>query len=327
MRKLKIGILGTANIAKKAVIPTLLDLSSHFEIVGVGGRNLQKTKEFCELFDIAAFKSYEELIQNPVVQAVYIPLPNSLHFEWVMKALDQGLHVMCEKSLGCSFEEVEIMTNKAREKKLLLMEHFQFRFHKQLEYIQNSMCEIGEIRTIRTAFGIPPFGDENNIRYNKSLGGGALLDNGAYPVKIAQVLMSDSIKVETCHLNNEQFDVDVWGNLSITDSKTGVCLQAAFGFDHIYSCNLEIIGSKGRIYTDRIYTAPPNHKPSIVLEKQIGYNIEKEHVILPKDDHFKNIWMYFYDMITTKKSFESEYIQNLHQSRLIDQAKFTSNGK
>lgn len=320
MPKIKIGILGTANIAKKAVIPTLLDLSNYFEIVGVGGRNLQRTKEFCESFDITSFKSYEELIQNPAIQAVYIPLPNAFHFEWVIKALDRGLHVMCEKSLGCNYEEVQIMVNKAREKKLLLMEHFQFRFHKQVEYIQSRLHEIGEIRTIRSTFGIPPFGDENNIRYNKALGGGALLDNGAYPIKIAQVLMSESINVEACQLNSELFDVDIWGNLSIKDSKTGVCLQAAFGFDHVYSCNLELMGSKGRIYTDRIYTAPPNHKANIMLEKQVGHNIEKEQVTLPEDDHFKNIWMYFHDMITTQKSFEVEYNQNLNQSKLIDQA-------
>lgn len=327
MPKIKIGVLGTANIAKKAVIPTLLDLSNHFEIVGVGGRNLQKTKEFCESFDITSFKSYEELIQNPAIQAVYIPLPNALHFEWVIKALERGLHVMCEKSLGCNFEEVQIMVNKAREKKLLLMEHFQFRFHKQVEYIQSRLHEIGEIRTIRTTFGIPPFANENNIRYNKALGGGALLDNGSYPIKIAQVLMSDSIDVEACQLNSEQFDVDIWGNLSIKDSKTGVCLQAAFGFDHVYSCNLEIVGSKGRVYTDRVYTAPPSHRANITLEKQIGYNIEKEQITLPKDNHFKNIWTYFHDMITSQKSFEFEYIQNLNQAKLIDQAKFKSNAK
>ena len=327
MEKIKIGILGTANIARKAVVPTLLDLSTHFEIVGVGGRNLQKTKEFCQSFGVSAFKSYEELIQSPEIQAVYIPLPNALHFEWVTKALDRGLHVMCEKSLGCNLEEVQIMVNKAREKKLLLMEHFQFRFHKQIEYIQSRLHEIGEIRTIRTTFGIPPFADENNIRYNKALGGGALLDNGAYPIKIAQILMSESIDVEACQLNKEQFDVDIWGSLTITDSKTGTSLQAAFGFDHIYRCTLEVVGSKGRVYTDRIYTAPPSHRSNITLEKQIGYNIEKEQITLPEDDHFKNIWTYFHDMITSQKSFEFEYIQNLSQSKLIKQAISKSNEK
>ena len=327
MGKIKIGILGTANIAKKAVIPTLLKLNNYFEIVGVGGRDLQKTKRFCESFDIAPFESYEDVIQNPVIQAIYIPLPNALHFEWVIKALERGLHVMCEKSLGCNFEEVEIMVSKAREKKVLLMEHFQFRFHKQIEYIQNNISEIGEVRTIRTAFGIPPFGDEKNIRYNKKLGGGALLDNGAYPIKIAQIFMTNSINVETCQLNKEQFEVDIWGNFTIKDSKTGVCLQAAFGFDHIYSCNLEILGSNGRIYTDRIYTAPPNHRSKITLEKQIGYDIKKDQVTLSEDDHFKNIWKYFFDIIKAQKSFEFEYIHNLNQSKLIDQAISRSNGK
>jgi len=327
MRKLNIGILGTAGIAKKAVIPALLNLSEEFNIIGVGGRDLKRTQAFCEPFSIQAFDSYEALINDPKIEAVYIPLPNALHYEWVMKSLDKGLHVMCEKSLGCSQKEFEAMVNKAQEKGLLIMEHFQFRFHNQLTFIKSKIAALGELRTIRSSFCIPPFAYETNIRYQKHLGGGALLDNGAYPIKLAQQLLGNDLVVETASVNNGTHEVDIWGDLSIRDVNSGVSLQAVFGFDHIYRCDLEIIGSQGRLITDRIYTAPANHKPKVWIEKQEGYNIEKVELELPEDNHFKNIWSYFHELITEKRNFEGEYQQNLKQAHLIQQAINLSYGK
>ena len=327
MKKLNIGILGTAAIAKKAVIPMLLNLSEEFNIIGVGGRDLKRTQAYCGPFNIHAFDSYEALINEPMMEAVYIPLPNAMHYEWVIKALNNGLHVMCEKSLGCNQREFEEMVYKAKEQGLLLMEHFQFRFHNQLTFVKSKIRELGELRTIRSSFCIPPFTTENNIRYLKSLGGGALLDNGVYPIKIAQVLLGNDLIVESASVKKGSREVDVWGDLSIRDLNTGVCCQAVFGFDNIYRCDLEIIGSKGRLTTDRVYTAPANHKVKVWLEKQEGYHIEKIEIELLEDDQFKNIWLYFHELITEKRNFEGEYQQNLMQAKLMQQAINISYGK
>lgn len=327
MKKLSIGILGTANIAKKAVIPTLLSLSEEFNLIGVAGRELKRTHAFCESFNIHAFESYEALINEPRMEAVYIPLPNSMHYEWVIRALDNGLHVMCEKTLGCNQKEFEDMVRRAKERGLLLMEHFQFRFHNQLTFIKSRISELGELRAIRSSFCIPPFTDESNIRYQKSLGGGALMDNGVYPIKIAQLLLGNDLVVETASANRGSLEVDVWGDLSIRHVHTGVSFQAVFGFDNIYRCDLEIIGSKGRLITDRIYTAPSNHKAKVWLEKQEGYQIEKKEIELLEDNQFINIWLYFHELITERRSFEGEYENNLMQANLIQQAINISYGK
>ncbi len=319
MAALRIGVLGTANIAKRSVIPTLIGLPDQFQIIGVGGRSLAKTQAYANELGIGAFGSYSALL-DAAPDIVYIPLPNGLHFEWAKEALLRGIHVVCEKSLGCTLNEVEQLTAIARERKLLVVEHFQFRFHRQLEALKTAMQQIGEVRSIRSSFCIPPFGDPNNIRYSRELGGGALLDNGAYITKLAALLLGGSIEVTACQLNNGNLHVDVWGDIHLRSKKTGIGMHGVFGFDHIYRCDVEVIGSSGRITTDRIYTAPATHRSSIHIQKQVGYNAVIHAVVVEPDDHFKNLWMYVHDLLTLTKDFTNEHNQNLLQATLLAEA-------
>ena len=187
MKKLiKIGILGCANIAKRYVIPSIMELSDYFTIIGIASRTKEKAYHFSNKFNIDTFVGYETLLENKNIDAVYIPLPNALHAEWIEKAFDKNLHVLVEKSLATTFHDVKRLNEIALEKNLVLVENFQFRFHKQLSAIKNFLKKgvIGELRSVRSSFGFPPFPDEDNIRYKIELGGGALLDAGAYPVNI-----------------------------------------------------------------------------------------------------------------------------------------------
>jgi predicted dehydrogenase len=327
-KKVRIGILSTASIASKSVIPTLLKLSEFYTLVGVGGRTLSKTEEYCSNFNIKAFDSYDRILHEGNLDAVYIPLPNSMHFEWVMKALDLGLHVMCEKSLACTFEEVKLLVQKANEKDLLLMEHFQFRFHNQIKFISDLVKndEIGEIRCLRSSFGLPPFPDENNIRYDSNLGGGALLDTAAYPIKISQLFLGSNLQIRNATLiTPANYNVDIWGGAQLVNLENSSFSQIAFGFDHSYQNSLEIWGSKGRITTNRIFTAPPNFKVTINLEKQYGYQLINESIELEIDNHFENIWNYFYKAMNDSKLKNIEIQQNLNQARLIHELKEKSN--
>lgn len=318
--KVKIGVLGAAAIAVKAVIPAITELSDSFKLVGVASRSLEKSEKVATLFKTQAFDNYDDLLDKNLIEAVYIPLPNSLHYEWVRKALKNGIHVLVEKSLGCSLNEVEELDEIARANDLALIENFQFRFHNQLHFIKNQLKsgKIGDLRCVRSSFGFPPFPDEDNIRYKSELGGGALLDAGAYPTKIAQIFLGQELKVAASNLSyDERRAVDMWGGAYLKEKLGNLFAEIAFGFDNFYQCSLELWGSKGRIYTNRIFTAPPNYSPEIVIETDSG----KEVIRLEPDHHFKNMLSHFFETINTSEKKHLEYEQNINQARLLEAIK------
>jgi predicted dehydrogenase len=125
MNRIRIGILGSSNIAQKSIIPTIVTLPHIFELVGISSRNIIKLKGITKALGVPAFQGYDTIINQKHIDALYIPLPNALHFEFVEKALKNGIHVLVEKSLGCNFLEVSKLVNLAQKNNLVLMENFQ----------------------------------------------------------------------------------------------------------------------------------------------------------------------------------------------------------
>ena len=206
--------------------------------------------------------------------------------------------------MTCNLKDTEELVEIARNNKLVLIENFQFLHHKQLSVIKDILKEntLGELRCLKSYFGFPPFKDRDNIRYNKTLGGGALLDAGAYPLKISQVILGDDLHVDSSSLfydNNK--GVDIWGSAYLKKQKSKVTSHITFGFDNFYQNSLELWGSEGKLYTNRIFTAPPGFETQIVLEtNQNG----KKIINIPEDDHFKNAFLDFYQKVITKENFK-----------------------
>ena len=325
-KKINIGVLGCANIAKRFMLPAINELEEYFVLTGVASRAEEQANVFANKFSTTAFFDYDSLLNDENIEAAYIPLPNSLHYKWIKKSLQKGKHVLVEKSMACTYDEVVELNNLAQEKQLVLLENFQFRFHSQLKYIKMLVDsgKIGELRNIRSSFGFPPFIDDNNIRYKKELGGGALLDAGAYPLKISQIFLGQDLFVDSASLFEDTHKgVDTWGSACLKQKSGKVTSQIAFGFDHYYQNSIELWGSKGKISTNRIFTAAPGFEPVIELETANG----KEHVKLDSDHHFKNMLLHFYNQIKTKDNVENEYTQNVNQARLIEELKDKANGK
>ena len=323
-KKINIGVIGYAAIAERYVIPTIIELNGLFNLTGVASRSPTTANEFSLRFNKKGVVGYETLLEDESLDAVYIPLPNSLHAEWIEKALARNLHVLVEKSMACNSETVEKLNLYAKSKQLILIENFQFRFHRQLSFIKQVVLEgkIGDLRCLRSSFGFPPFSDKNNIRYQKELGGGALLDAGAYTIKIAQEFLGTKLSVEAADmLIDESLGVDIAGGAFLKQRDGNLFSEIAYGFDHFYQCNLELWGSKGKIYTNRIFTAPPGFATEVVLETNTG----KEMINLPPDHHFKNMLIHFYNMILSKIGMEEEYNQNINQSRLLAELKTKAN--
>ncbi|RZK37037.1 MAG: Gfo/Idh/MocA family oxidoreductase [Pedobacter sp.] len=325
-QKIRIGILSTANIGKRSTIPAILALPDYFELVGIASRNLPAAELVAKEFNCEAFGTYEELLKKDLIDAVYIPLPNSLHHQWVKHALTEGIHVVVEKSLGCNLEEVKELTEIAEKNNLALLENFQFRFHPQLKCIQDQLAsgKIGTLRYIRSSFEFPPFPDQTNIRYQKELSGGALLDAGAYPLKISQLFLGRDISVAASTLRyDNELGVDLGGGAFLKQNEGDLYSEVSFGFDNFYQCSIELFGTKGKISTNRIFSAPPGYSPNIKIE----VSGPAETIELEPSNHFIHMLEHFYQVINSDTIRKDEYLQNVNQSRLIQELYNFANGK
>lgn len=184
------GILGCARIAETALIPGIQG-STNGRVLAIASRQLGKAQDCAARFDIPkAYGGYEDLLDDPGVRSVYLPLPNSLHKEWTIRAAARGIHVLCEKPLACSAAEARDMAEACRQHGVLLMEAFAHRFHPQYAKVREWIREgrIGRIVRLSASMSRSTY-PVDNIRMNRSLGGGAIMDLGCYCINTARYLV------------------------------------------------------------------------------------------------------------------------------------------
>lgn len=313
MTNLKIGVIGCANVAERCMIPAI-KATDGIELIAVSSRTKEKANYFADKFSCAAVVGYADLIDRDDIDAVYIPLPVALHEEWIIKALKRGKHVLAEKSLSVDFSSVKRIIKEAEDHQLLVMEDFMFQYHHQHAFIQKLLAdgEIGETHFFRSSFGFPPRG-KDDIRYDKKLGGGALLDAGGYVVKAAQMFLGSHLTLGGAFLKyDKKLGIDIYGGAILKNDKDQIA-HVSFSFDNYYQCNYEIWGSRGKIMSDRVFTAPPNYSPRIVLEKQD----HKQAFVLKPDNHFINIIREFRRAIL-EKDFSRHWKDALSQANLLE---------
>lgn len=186
---LRIGILGAANIAKQFARD--VGDSPDVRIAAVASRGIEKANAFAETYDIPGrHGSYEALLADPEIEAVYIPLPNTMHAPWCIKAAEQGKHVLCEKPLTLSRREAGAIFDTARRHGIMVLESYPYWFQPQTSAM---MAEIkGPVRYMQASFGFTMSNPVDNIRNNPDLGGGALLDDGSYPLSLIRMVMGEA---------------------------------------------------------------------------------------------------------------------------------------
>ncbi len=209
------GILSTANIGRKAVTPAIQNTPSN-RVVAVASRDGARAERYAaDLAIPTSYDSYQALLDDPEIVAIYNPLPNSLHLPWTLKALEAGKHVLCEKPLGLFAAECREMAQAAERAGLVLMEAFMYRFHDRTKRLfdlaQNGA--LGELRSIRARFAFT-VSDLENIRLDPGLGGGALMDVGCYCVNVARTLAGCQPLEAQAHAT--------WSARGVDESLTGV---------------------------------------------------------------------------------------------------------
>ena len=249
---IKWGVLGNATIARVCVIPAI-QISRNGRVQALATRTPENAAEVVQKNHIKqVYNRYDDILNDPEIDAVYIPLPNHLHKPWTLKALEAGKHVLCEKPLACNETEAGEMANKATETGLLLMEGFMYRFHPRSQRIKQMAADgiLGALRLVRAAFCFQ-FSKKllesgENARLTPEMGGGALLDVGCYGVSIARWLLNqEPTRVQAQANYHEQgVDVHLVASMKFPDESLAT-LEASFisALQQTYT----IVGSKGAI--------------------------------------------------------------------------------
>lgn len=313
---IRIGILGCSEIAFRRFLPALQEVSDICAVAVAEEYAPAKLNSFCSTYPIERMNSFEQLLRREDIDAIYVPQPPALHYKWAMKALEAGRHVLVEKPSTTCYEDSYKLVNTAKKEKLALHENYMFKYHSQISRIKKLIDsgEVGELRLIRANFGFP-MRAQNDFRYNKALGGGALLDAGGYTIKLATELLGPTIKVNSAQLSGKSgFEVDIFGNASFSNADGLVC-QVGFGMDCQYMCSLDVWGSTGRLFTNRIFTAPVGFKPIVLIEK----GAEKKELVLSEDSSFAHSIEAFKEEITNPEKRPAIYEEILLQAKLVDQ--------
>jgi predicted dehydrogenase len=250
---LRIGILGCANIARQFA----RDVSSSalVKIVAVASRDPDKAAEFAAAFGIERHhRSYDALVSDPQVDAIYVPLPNSLHAPWCIRAAEQGKHVLCEKPLALNLGEVTAMFAAARQHQVMLLESYPYWFQPKTASLLALLggeadSVIGQVRSVYACTGFTLPNPETNIRSKPELGGGALLDAGSYPLSFIRLVMGCAPASVTAEASwgDSGVDISMMATLRYADGRRAQMSCAMNTANHRRAI---ITGSQGTIETE-----------------------------------------------------------------------------
>ena len=265
------GILSTANIALKRFIPGAMG-SRNGTVSAIASRDGARARAVAQSLGIAkAYDSYEALLADPDVDAVYNPLPNSLHAEWTLKAAASGKPVLCEKPLAVSSAEATEMIAGCRRHGVLLMEAFMYRFHPQHARVRELLDAgaIGELRAVRTAFTfmLEPF-NPKNVRLQGDLAGGALMDVGCYTVNAARMLFGEEPLWASAQWDfRPEFGVEVMlaGILGFSD---GRMTTLDCGFRAAGQGSYVVAGTKGQIEVPNAFVPGTAPTPLVIVDHE-----------------------------------------------------------
>ncbi|MFZ1041883.1 MAG: Gfo/Idh/MocA family oxidoreductase [Anaerolineales bacterium] len=315
------GVLGTAQIARVCVIPAILK-SENGVLQAIASRNLAKAQALVEKHrQGVAYEGYAALLEDPEIDAVYIPLPNQLHKEWTIKALEAGKHVLVEKPFAMNAGEAEAMAEVASSHNRLLMEAFMYRFHPRSKRIKQLVDEgaLGQISLIRSSFTFPVKRDGSNERlFLPEMGGGSLWDVGCYGVSVARWLLGEEPATVSALADYGESGVDInfagtlrfpSGALAVVESSFIAALQQTFS----------VIGKDGAIELPHDAFIPWENEATFILR---GANDEHGKLMtIPRADEYQLMIEHFADALQGQVQLSLTPDESVKQMRIMDALK------
>lgn len=304
------GVMGCARIARMQVVPAILRCpNAHLQ--AVASRDTAKLTEFRSLFgDFTRHESYEALIHDPAVDAVYIPLPNSLHRAWSIRAMRAGKHVLCEKPLALNAAEAEEMIRTSRECGVLLMEAFMYRYTDRMSKVRSVLESgvLGPIRSINSTFRF--FLDrQDTIKEKPELGGGSMYDVGCYPLNlIGLVTQADPVSIAVECDRPHGVDVNLSAILRYAD---GLIATLHCGFNAFGRIHSEIIGTDGALLIPDTFL---DDAGEITLQTKQG----SQTIAVIKSDRYCEEIRDFGSAVIEKRCPMLELEESLRNMRILD---------
>jgi predicted dehydrogenase len=308
-QSLRWGILSTANIAKERLVPAMLS-AGNAELLAVASRSEEKAEQFANEFNIPRrYGSYESLLQDPDIDAVYIPLPNHLHAEWTIRAAAAGKHVLCEKPAALNEQEAQQMVSACRDHGVVFMEAFAFRCHPQWHRLRDMLQSgyIGDVRNVQARFSISVKSDD--IRLNPETGGGALYDLGSYCVNGIRFIMDEEpLEVSgfpQWHANGVDLSMAV--NMKFPGGRLA---QFNISMEGEYHQSIGITGTKGFIKIAWPFRHPKFFIQRNGTEESVNYELQL--------DEYKEQIQHFGDSVLSGKPLWYRPEETLANMRVID---------
>ena len=331
MNSIKIGIIGCSRIAKRSVIPAIIK-SKYAEIEIIGSRTENKAKEFSKEFNCKKFGAYEDIIKDKSVDMVYISTPIGTHEEWAIKAASEGKHVYCEKSSTTSFESAKKILDTVKQNNVRIMEGFMFKFHTQHQKVRELITDnkIGKIICFNGIFGFPKF-PEDDIRYDKNLGGGFLNDAGCYPICASRMIFEDEPIGVSANLSIDQkTGVDVKG-ISLMTFKNEKMASIVYGNGMYYQSKYNIWGTDGIIDLERAYSLPSDFETNLKIQysKSNDWKSKKnENFKINPNDHFLEMIDNFCLEVSNQKKSSFNFEKDLeNQAKVMEAHRISSEKK
>jgi predicted dehydrogenase len=264
---LRWGILGCARISRRGLIPGIPESASG-RLGAIASRDLATSRAWAEEFDIPkAYGSYAELVADPEIDAVYIPLPNELHRHWVEVSADAGKHVLCEKPLALDSDQAAEMVAHCRNRGVILMEAFMWRHQPRTAEIRRLVADgaIGQLRLVRSSFSFTI--DAADWRLDPLRGGGALWDIGCYGVSTARLFAEAGPRAVASfgYFGPTGVDMSLTAELLFPGDVIGLI---DCSFEQPFRCSYELVGTKGVIEVPDAYLPP--ERPSATLRTAEG---------------------------------------------------------
>ncbi len=285
-KKVRWGILSTANIGRQKVIPAI-QKSAHSEVVAISSRDEKSARAAADELGIEkAYGSYEALIADPDIDAIYNPLPNHLHVELTLAANAAGKHVLCEKPIAITAEDARKLRGARTDR--LIMEGFMVRFHPQWLRARDiaRSGELGEVRAVRAVFSYFN-ADPNNVRNKADIGGGGLLDIGCYPITGGRFFFESEPKRVVALVDRDaSFKTDRQASV-IADFGNGRHLNFMVSTQLVPNQSIEIIGTKGRVELVIPFNAPQGSASALLVDAghSLDGSLARREILAPADQY------------------------------------------